>query len=76
MYICISNVAKGFNFFDMKATAKQLVSLNDLGINFGIKVISDYGFYSNGNIGCLCEDNYGQFNVIIDKNGTVTSKQY
>lgn len=59
-------------FKPFKATYKQLEFIQEL-INGkygdGITYLGEYGFYSNGNIGVLCKDQFGVFNIRIDKNG-------
>ena len=57
----------------MKATVKQLVSMDNLKTNYGIKPISDYGFFSNGFIGVTCKDEFGIFCVTINPDGKVFS---
>ena len=59
----------------MKATIQQLKQLSNLEKDFCIKVISDYGFYSNGDIGVLCKDNFGEFAIKINTQGIVNSKK-
>tara|TARA_R110001606_G_scaffold117801_2_gene247762 strand:- start:8255 stop:8428 length:174 start_codon:yes stop_codon:yes gene_type:complete len=57
----------------MKATLKQLLSLESLKKDFCLLNVSDYGFYSNGSIGVVCTDNKGDFNAIIYANGVIKS---
>jgi hypothetical protein len=53
----------------MQATTKQLQFIENIEKNFGIKYLN-YGFYSNGSIGVLCEDSEGQFSITVYKDGT------
>ena len=57
----------------MRATVKQLVSIDNLKLNYGIETISDYGFLSNGFVGITCKDEFGVFCVTINKAGEVFS---
>jgi hypothetical protein len=53
----------------MKATFKQLNFIENLEKNFRV-IFIDYGFYSNGCIGILCKDQFGEFSITVDKEGS------
>lgn len=56
----------------MKATLRQLQKMESLKRDFIINVI-EYGFMSDGAIGVLCSDDFGEFSVSIDSNGNITN---
>ena len=60
----------------MRATVKQLESLNNLEKDYALISVGEYGFYSDNTIGVICKDSFGEFNVKISVDGRIYSKQY
>lgn len=54
----------------MKATIKQLQKIEFLKTGLLLNVV-EYGHFSDGSIGVLCCDCFGEFLVSIDSNGTI-----
>ena len=55
------------------ANIKQLLALESLKKNFCLTEVSNYGYYSNGDIGVECSDRFGSFAVVINKDGAIRS---
>jgi hypothetical protein len=55
----------------MKATTEQILFMQNMEKNFGIKYL-DYGFYSDGCIGVKFIDKFGFGNVTVYPNGKTT----
>lgn len=57
----------------MKPTHMQLTAIETLEEKFGIKVDSDFGHLSNGDIRLVCSDRFGEYAMIIDRKGNYQS---
>ena len=55
------------------ANLNQLLALESLKKNFCLTEVGDYGYYSNGEIGVVCTDKFGDFAVVITKEGIIKS---
>lgn len=60
----------------MKVTHIQLTAIDTIEEKFLAKVVSDYGHYSRGDIGVTCNDEFGDYAMIIDRKGNYRSTQY